>query len=79
MNAALKFSFVCQMLNPIDVNHAAASLVHKKSSFSMKTMQNIGGQVTAGNKTPLADKIIVWHIVRSVTSKNQRAVLKVVT
>ena len=58
------------MLNPIDVNHVVVSLVHKKSSFSMKTMQNIGGRVTAGNKTPPADKIIVWHIVRNVTSKN---------
>jgi hypothetical protein len=58
------------MSNPLDVNHAVVSLVHKKSSFSMKTMQNIGGQVTAGNKTPLADKIIVWHFVLSVTSKN---------
>jgi hypothetical protein len=38
------------MLNPTDVNHAAMSLVHKKSSLSMKTMQNIGGQVIAGNK-----------------------------
>jgi hypothetical protein len=36
----------------------------------MKTMQNIGGQVTAGNKTSLEDKIIVWHIVPSVTLKN---------
>lgn len=51
-------SFVCQMLEPTDVNHVVVSLVHKKSSFSMKTMQNIGGQVTAGNKTPLTDKII---------------------
>jgi hypothetical protein len=58
------------MLNPIDVNHVVVSLVHEKSSFSMKTMQNIGGQVAAGNKTSLADKIIVWHIVPSVTSKH---------
>jgi hypothetical protein len=29
----------------------------------MKTMQNIGGRVAAGNKTPPVDKIIVWHIV----------------
>ena len=41
------------MLNPTDVNHAVVSLVHKKSSFSIKTMQNIGGQVIAGNKAPL--------------------------
>jgi hypothetical protein len=58
------------MWNPIDVNHAVVSLVHKKSSFSMKIMENIGGQVTAGNKTPPADKIIVWHTIRNVTSKN---------
>jgi hypothetical protein len=63
-------SFVCQLSNPIGVNHAVVALVHKKSSSSMKTMQNIGGQVTAGSKTPLADKIIVWYIVPSVTSKN---------
>ena len=47
------------MSNPIDVNHALVSLVHKRSSFSMKTMQNIGGQATAGNKTPPVDKIVV--------------------
>jgi hypothetical protein len=47
------------MSNPIDVNHAVVSLVHKKSSFSMKTMQNIGGRVTAGNKTSPADKVVV--------------------
>gem|GEM_PF-1126165 len=47
------------MSNPIDVNHAVVSLVYKKSSVSMKTMQNIGGQVTAGSKTPLVDKIVV--------------------
>jgi hypothetical protein len=37
-------------LNPTDVNHAAAYLVHNKSLFSMKAMQDIGGQVVAGNK-----------------------------
>jgi hypothetical protein len=51
MKYRVKLSFVCQMLNPTDVNHAVASLVHKKSSFNMKTMQNIGGQVIAGNKS----------------------------
>jgi hypothetical protein len=50
MKCRIKLSFVCQMLNPTDVNHAVVSLVHKKSSFSMKTMQNIGDQVIAGNK-----------------------------
>ena len=63
------------MSNPIDVNLVVVSLVHKESSFNMKTMQNIKGQVTAGNKTPLVDKIIVWHIVPSVTSKNLHSVL----
>jgi hypothetical protein len=58
------------MLNPIDVNRAVVFLVHKKSSFSMKIMQNIGGQVSAGNKTSLADNITVWRIVPSATSKN---------
>jgi hypothetical protein len=48
-----KLSFVCRMLNPTDVNHAAVSLVHKKSLFIMKTMQNIGDQVIAGNKKHL--------------------------
>ena len=51
MKCRIKLSFVCQMLNPTDVNHVVLSLVHKKSSFSMKTMQNIGGQVIAGNKS----------------------------
>jgi hypothetical protein len=66
------------MSNPIDVNHVVVSLVHKKSSFSMKTMQNIGGRVTAGNKTSPADKIVVWHIVPSVTYKTSVQFLKVV-
>jgi hypothetical protein len=39
------------MLIITDVNHAVVSLVHKKSSFSMKTMQNIGGQVVTGNNS----------------------------
>jgi len=43
------------MLNPTDVNHAIVSLAHKKSSFSMKTMQNIGGRVVAGNKSTSMD------------------------
>jgi hypothetical protein len=50
MKYRVKLLFVCQMLNPTDVNHAVVSLVHKKSSFSMKTMQDIGDQVIAGNK-----------------------------
>ena len=44
------------MFNPTDVNLAIAYLVHNKSLFSMKTMQNIGGQVVAGNKIT-SDKI----------------------
>ena len=53
MKYRIKLSLLCQMLNSTDVNHAVVSLVHKKSSFSMKTMQNIGGQVIAGNKKHL--------------------------
>jgi hypothetical protein len=53
MKYRIKAPIVCQKSKPTDVNHVVVSLVHKKSSFSMKTMQNIGGQVTAGNKSTL--------------------------
>jgi hypothetical protein len=43
------------MFNPTDVNLAIAYLVHNKSLFSMKTMQNIGGPGVAGNKITSGD------------------------